>query len=83
MNAFMLARRELYTLLYQRFTHKDGPYCGKTEIEAYHSEFPLMKAAVLFADDLGHLKQNKIGGHRLTAQGILYAEEQGWTGGEE
>lgn len=83
MNAFMLARRELYSLLYQRFTRGDGPYCGKAEIETCYAEMPHIKAAVLFANDLGHLKQNKMGGHRLTAQGILYAEEQGWTGGED
>lgn len=83
MNAFIRAREELYTRLYRRFVDKDGPYYGMTEFDSL-CEKPGMNAARLFAKDMGHLKNNRPGDTRLTAQGVLYAEEQGYCpGGDE
>ena len=74
---FKTARREFYTLLYRRFIHKNGPYCDRTDLDLLKERNPLARAAILFAQDLHHIKQDRLGGCRLTAQGVIYAEEQG------
>ena len=80
MKDFSAAREEFYRFLYDKFLDESGPYCGTAEFEAFCRISTLLERAKLFAADLGHLTNNKLGWHRLTAQGILYAEEQGFAG---
>lgn len=61
---------------------KDGPYYGGSEFDCLCGKQG-MKAAVLFARDFEHIKSNRLGDTRLTAQGVIYAEEQGYAGGNE
>lgn len=81
MQDFIKARAEFYRFLYGKFLDESGPYCGTAEFEALCQTSGLMARARLFAADLGHITQNRLGWLRLTAQGILYAEEQGFAGG--
>ncbi len=83
MNAFIHAREELYSQLYKRFVEKEGPYFGSCEFSRLTEETPHMKAAVLFAKDMGHIKTNRFGHARLTAQGIIYAEQNGYAQGDD
>lgn len=83
MQDFIKAREEFYNFLYAKFLSSDGPYCGNAEFQRLCEASAIMKKTKIFALDLGHLKQNKLGWHRLTAQGILYAQEQGFIGGGE
>lgn len=75
MEKFMRAREELYGYLYDRFLAEDGPFCGARELEGLYETNPLLKRAVLLANDMGHLKINRFGGVRLTGSGIEYAEK--------
>ena len=80
MNDFVKAREEFYRFLYDKFLDESGPYCGTAEFERLCGTGKLMERARLFASDLGHLAHNKLGWCRLTAQGVLYAEEQDFAG---
>ena len=80
MTDFARAREEFYRFLYDRFTDSDGPYSGPSEFERLCQSCRLMERAKIFASDLGHIRQNRMGWYRLTAQGVLYAEEQGFAG---
>ena len=80
MEDFIKAREEFYSFLYRKFIGDDGPYCGDAEFERLCQASRLMERAKFFAADLGHIKQNKLGWYRLTAQGIIYAEEQDFDG---
>jgi len=80
MDDFIRAREEFYRFLYDKFTGSSDPYCGTSEFEQLCQTSRLMERARIFASDLGHIKQNRLGWYRLTAQGVLYAEEQGLAG---
>lgn len=75
MNDFVRAREEFYGHLYRKFTDASGPYCGKEEMQCLCDTNQLMDRVRVFASDLGHIRQNKLGWIRLTAQGVLYAEQ--------
>ena len=80
MGDFSMAREEFYRFMYEKFVSEDGPWCGRAEYEALCEAGKLVERARLFAADLGHITQNRFGWHRLTAQGIAYAEDQGFAG---
>ena len=80
MKDFVVAREEFYRFMYYKFLGESGPYCGMAEFGQLCQISTLMERAKLFASDLGHLAHNKLGWYRLTAQGILYAEEQNLAG---
>jgi len=80
MTDFVRAREEFYRFMYDKFTESGGPYCGTSEFEQLCQTSRLMERARTFATDLGHIKQNRLGWHRLTAEGVLYVEEQGFAG---
>lgn len=82
MQDFIKTRAEFYHFLYGKFLDESGPYCGNAEFEALCRDNILMERARLFAADLGHITSNRLGWHRLTAQGILYAEEVFARGGK-
>lgn len=76
MEKFIRAKEELYGYLYDKYLADDGPYCGGKELEGLCETNRLMKSAVTFAKDLGHIKFNRFGGVRLTGAGILYVEKE-------
>lgn len=82
MDEFVKAREEFYGHLYRKFMEGSSPYCGSEEMQRLCEANPLMERARVFASDLGHLRQNKLGWYRLTAQGVLYAEEH-YLGGHD
>lgn len=76
MNATVHARRALYRYLYEQRVRSPQTYFSKADLQFLSSEEDL-EAAVRFGVDMGHLERYRKH-YRLTAPGMLFAEQQGW-----
>lgn len=81
MNKTIAARRAVYRWLYERRVNDPGVYFSSDEIKDAASE-PHLSAALAFGLEVNHLEKKR-GYWRMTAFGMVHAENEGYVEGEE
>lgn len=80
MNRAVHTRCALYRYLYEQRINNPKTYFSKSDLRFLGGEE--LDAAVCFGVEMGHLEQHRK--HwRLTATGMLFAEQQGWVKEED
>jgi hypothetical protein len=75
------SRRAVYRFLYQQRVSNPKTYFDRTDLCAV-AEADGLEAALSFGLEMGHLNRYRKQYYRLTALGMLFAEERGWVGEE-
>jgi hypothetical protein len=82
MNETVISRRAVYRFLYRRRVETPNTYYGREDLQ-HLAERAQLDAALIFGLELGHLERCRKRYFRLTAQGMLFVEQQGWTPEED
>lgn len=77
MNATVKSRRAVYRFLYHRRVEAPRTYSEREELHPVAAPGQL-GAALSFGLEMGHLERYRKHYYRLTAPGMLFAEQQGW-----
>lgn len=78
MSQIVLARRKIYAELYRQRVDNPGIYLEKRDL-AYLAEARDMEAALCFGVEMGHIERFRGKSfYRLSAAGMLWAEQKGY-----
>ena len=82
MNRTIISRRAVYLFLYRQRVENPRTFYGREDL-IHLAERERLEAALTFGLEMGHVERYRKQYFRLTAMGMLFAEQQGWAAMEE